>query len=264
MRPRNVNKALPLETAGFISELRSLYDEGWATEYIDDHCFRVADDVERVCSLVDSGDILNVGGAPYLFEFLTSKKLAGRRAVSLDLDPGRHADVIRQAGLHIRKCDIESGHDRSGFDFSRFSLIAVCEVFEHLRMDLIGTFSDVYSGMRDGALLYLTTPNFHYIMTLWSVYRGRSGPPPVEEWSKLSTLGHMGHIREYSKDEVVTFLEHIGFDVVEVTFRNSRPIPISRHPLKAPVSLTFRALAENVPSFAQEMVVVARKHARSK
>ena len=45
---------------------------------------------------------------------------------------------------------------------------------------------------------------------------------PYKEYSKLETLGHMGHVREYTPIEVVELLQDIGFRAEKIIFRGHR------------------------------------------
>ena len=48
---------------------------------------------------------------------------------------------------------------------------------------------------------------------------------PYQEFSKLESLGHMGHVREYTTREVVEFLARIGFEVREIVYRGRFGVP---------------------------------------
>jgi hypothetical protein len=39
------------------------------------------------------------------------------------------------------------------------------------------------------------------------------------QYEKIETLGHVGHVREYTSKEVAIFLEKIGFKVQDLIFR---------------------------------------------
>ena len=46
-----------------------------------------------------------------------------------------------------------------------------------------------------------------------------------DEYRKLETLGHMGHVRLYSPSEVAKFLEQMGFRVEVIIHRGKWPSP---------------------------------------
>jgi len=41
---------------------------------------------------------------------------------------------------------------------------------------------------------------------------------PYNEFNTLHTIGHMGHVREYSAEEVVKFLENTGFKPILIIY----------------------------------------------
>jgi hypothetical protein len=45
------------------------------------------------------------------------------------------------------------------------------------------------------------------------------GAVPLQEYSKLETLGHMGHVREYTVPEVGHTLSNLGFKCSKVLYR---------------------------------------------
>jgi hypothetical protein len=48
-------------------------------------------------------------------------------------------------------------------------------------------------------------------------------PAAYGEFAKLRGVGHMGHIREYSRDEMREFLLRSGFEIVESRLVSHRP-----------------------------------------
>jgi len=56
-----------------------------------------------------------------------------------------------------------------------------------------------------------------------------------EEWQKLERIGHMGHVREYTANELIEFVENFGFKLIKLEFtgvfegKNSMPFEIARH-----------------------------------
>ena len=75
---------------------------------------------------------------------------------SLDIDPSEYSKEINDLGLEVIGCDIEKQSARDNVNFSDYDVLCVCELFEHMRLDLIGTFEDIYNKMKPGSYLYLT------------------------------------------------------------------------------------------------------------
>ena len=99
------------------------------------------------------------------------------------------------------------------------------EVFEHLRIDLIATMEEVPRVMAPGALLMLSTPNLFSYRGLRNLLLHRRAwaiaAEPYAAFTKLRTLGHMGHVREYTPRELRDFLSSVGFDVERVVHRGT-------------------------------------------
>jgi hypothetical protein len=250
----NVNMDLDKESALAIQNLLDVFSgDDWASKYIQMHKYRCNDDVQNVLSMNPSA-VLNMGGAPYVFEVLAAAK--GLNVTSVDLEPERHDRQIDKLGLDVIGADLESVEFVKDIDLSNYEVVVLCEVFEHLRQDLIGTFSNLFAAMRPGALLYETTPNFFYFpLLIRRLFGGYSGPPVVREWKKLSEIGHMGHVREYSRRDMREFFSEVGFNVVKISGRNRRV-----HGRATSVFSLLGAIASFIPSisehFAQEIVIV--------
>lgn len=221
---------------------RQLQD--WAQYYAGVHAGRCVWDAQFV-GRSSVKRCLNIGGAPYLFEYALRKQFPQIELTSLDIHPERFPNAAQVLGMRIVACNIET--DAPVLN-EKFDMIVFTEMFEHLRIDILATMKRIRALMAQGGRLYLTTPN-GMGWTAWQLFmrRGRTGPPPVEEWSKLSRLGHMGHVRLYSMLEAVEVLDHCGFVIQESGYRSLRP----RHRGLRDVLLRLR------PALGDELVVVA-------
>ena len=74
-----------------------------------------------------------------------------------------------------------------------------------------------------GGRLLLSTPNlrsFRGIRNLILRHEGHAVSGGIfRQYEKLETLGHMGHVREYTTREVADFLTRVGFRVETVIYR---------------------------------------------
>lgn len=218
--------------------------EDWAKNYAGMHAGRCLWDAEFV-GRRPIRRCLNIGGAPYLFEYAIRKQFPDVELTSLDIHPERFPNAAQILGMRIVSCNIET--DAPALT-EKFDMIVFTEMFEHLRIDILGTMRRIRELLAEDGRLYLTTPN-GWGWTAWRILylRGRTGPYPVEEWSKLSRLGHMGHVRLYSLLELAEVLAHCGFTIQASGYRSLR----RRHRGLRDVVMRVR------PSSGDEILVVA-------
>ncbi|MGH8143022.1 MAG: class I SAM-dependent methyltransferase [Steroidobacteraceae bacterium] len=218
----------------------------WAKSYARMHAGRCLWDAQFVGSYPVKR-CLNVGGAPYMFEFALRRQFPRIDLTTIDLHPERFPNAGDVLGVRILSADIESVAPTVA---EKFDMIVFTEIFEHLRMDILTTMRRVRELLNDSGRLYLSMPN-GMGWSSWRLHllRGRSGPPMVEEWSKLSRLGHMGHVRLYSLREATEVLVHCGFTIEQGGFRAVR----RRH-------RNLRELLQWVwPALADEVIIVSKR-----
>jgi len=250
-----MNRSLP-KTAKELEPFREC-EHPWVRKYFNSQFERVANDVRFASTLPGIRSVLNVGGSPFLFEFLLRRALPEVTIHSLDLAPDRFAELIERTSIHTAKLNVETCEtDELKKLCDPPDLIVFAEVLEHLRHDLLGTLSKLYDILPPGGLLYLTTPNGMGLRQLRRFLVGRTGPNVLHEWGKLHSLGHMGHVREYSMREVKEILKHVGFQVVRKrcraywgSFASSPSIEVK----------LYKGLENFLPMFKWNLVVLARK-----
>lgn len=231
--------------------------QAWANNYVSWHAGRALWDVEFLTNNYRFTNCLNIGGAPFIFEYLLMKARHELSVVSLDLDSSRFPLVERVLGLKIEAIDVEIPELTAVAKLGQFECVVLCEVFEHLRLNIPRTISFIKDLLSKDGILYLTTPNGVGLAAWQRLLHGRTGPDPVSEWAKLSEIGHMGHVREYSYVEIRDLLQNYGFEIVEHVYRRRE-----HHWGTTRSKLRDRAislLTMSIPSLADEMVLVARK-----
>ena len=242
--------------AGVVSEFGSPEPmQRWACDYARQHSGRVTADVDFLLRNYQFRNCLNIGGAPFLFEYLLKRARPEMEVVSADLDPQRFPGVGRALGIRVVRLDIEQSDPAAMRSLGRFECVVFAEIFEHLRRDLIGTVSALQSLLTDGGILYLTTPNGNGLYALWNKAHGRTGSDPAEEWSKLANLGHMGHVREYSAREVRGILAKCGFQIERELYRRGS----NERSFKSRAAAALKGVAAVIaPALSDELVFVAR------
>jgi len=202
-------------------------------------------DLARIHGLHRGGPLLEIGGYPFFFSMCLQK--LGVDLTTVDLAPQRGQELIRKYSLRVVPCDIEREH--LPFENHSVTTIVHCATFEHLRVDPVFALEEMRRVLQPDGVLYLTTPNLYRLGNVASFALGRGlAFDPINEYGKLRTVGHMGHVREYTASEIRRFLIGAGFATIEVARRAS---PSRRGVL---VDAVHRCL----PGFRGELVVTAR------
>ena len=180
------------------------------------HRARYASDALTLSPVLDESTLLEVGSFPGHFTALMS--VLNVPCVGIDIDPRRLKSLSQCFQLNIKRCDIE--RQPLPFDDASLKQIVFSEVFEHLRIDPFYALSELNRVLVPGGFLLVTTPNLYAVQKCFYFLIGRGFGDPLEEFKKLRTLGHMGHVREYSHYEMRRFLEAGGFQMERVWFKH--------------------------------------------
>ncbi|HUK01348.1 MAG TPA: class I SAM-dependent methyltransferase [Steroidobacteraceae bacterium] len=201
----------------------------WHSSYVAEHHVRIAFDLEIAHKYVSPGSsVLEVGSIPLLFTSALSR--SGYRVTGCDLAPERYSTAIRALDLAVVKCDVE--REALPFETQSFDAVAFNELFEHLRINPIFTLREVFRVLKTGGSLMLSSPNLRSLDGIVNFLFKNEAHSCCEdvfkEYMKLEEIGHMGHVREYTTNEVVHFLERIGFEVTDVIYRGELDTPSRR------------------------------------
>lgn len=205
----------------------------WFRRYCLGQRERIAFDLDYIREYFQPSDrILEFGSIPLLLT--AASRSMGYELQGVDLAPGRFSAVAAALGLTVTRCDVE--REPLPFPDSFFDGMLFNEMFEHLRIDLIFTFREVYRVLRPGGVLLMSTPHLRSLQMLLNFVLtnrayGNSGDV-YTEYEKITTIGHMGHVREYTTFEVCQFLKKIGFAVQCIIWRG-----VYAEPWKRAVSL---------------------------
>jgi 2-polyprenyl-3-methyl-5-hydroxy-6-metoxy-1,4-benzoquinol methylase len=209
----------------------------WNVNYFKQQKERYISDINYLSELKDINSVLEIGAAP--FHLTACLQKLGYDITVLDLDPSRFSDFVNKFDLNIENCNIET--DQLNPE-KKFDLILLTEVFEHLRINPQETLSKLYNSLNDDGYFYLTTPNFYKITNVTDFLKGKGVANGFHQFNKLNTIGHMGHVREYTRNEVNLFLESVGFKVIDFKYKNSKKFPLlSKQNIASSLSDKFKS-----------------------
>lgn len=194
--------------------------EAWFGNYARQHRRRFAADLGLVERFVPSGArLLEYGAVPLVMT--AALAASGYEVQALDVAPERFGGAIRRLGLDVASCDVEM--DPVPFADDTFDAVLFNELFEHLRINPLFTLREVHRVLKPGGRLLLSTPNlrsFRGMRNLLLHNQGHAVSGGIhQQYEKLETLGHMGHVREYTTREVTELLVQLGFEVEALVFR---------------------------------------------
>lgn len=213
------------------------------------HRNRYRADALAIVARPSAAPLLEIGAYPYHLSMLL--KRLGIASVGVDLAPERGRERVESEQLDVRRCDVE--REPLPFADGAFTYVVFNEVLEHLRVDPLFVLSEINRVLQPGGRLLLTTPNLYAIQRIGRFLLGRGFNDPLNEFSKLRGIGHMGHVREYAAAEVRRFLAFAGFDILSHTFEHYYYPPGKR-------GLATRALFALLPRrFRSFQIVSARK-----
>ncbi len=208
----------------------ALDEPEWVQDYFASHKDRLALDCEWFRANVPrQARILELGAYPF---FVTRALMAAGFAVqTVDHPAPQVSDLAQRLAVSSASCDIE--REPLPFADDTFDEVMFNEVFEHLRIDLLFTISELRRVLKPGGRLWLSTPNVRSIRGLYNFLLkkqawSRVGGGLFEQWNHLHTHGWMGHVREYTSTEVADFLRATGFAVDRVVYRGNWSNPAAQ------------------------------------
>ncbi|HEX6977540.1 MAG TPA: methyltransferase domain-containing protein [Patescibacteria group bacterium] len=207
---------LQKEVEIFIETNPDIADFMW-TSFVD-HKNRYINDLSLINKYFKKGKskkVMEIGSLPCHMTYCL--KEMGFNTFGIDINPKVLSKFIRKCNLDVRKCDIEK--QRLPFPDNYFDNILFNEVFEHLRIDPLSTLKEINRVMKPKGIMILTTPNLYALHKIIMFNTGKGFNNAYIEFEKLSKYGYMGHIREYSVNEVKNILEKSGFKVKKVEYK---------------------------------------------
>lgn len=197
-----------MSTADLQRAARAAETDRQAT-YLDGQEARIQRVVDVVGEYHDGGRIVEAGASPFVLQLALDQRIDSE-VVGLDLHPDRHREFVDAHDLTVRECDLQ----RDPLPVESADVVVFSEVFEHLVRPLT-VLRKLRSALRPGGHLVVTTPNLYRLESWVDWLRGRGFDDAVRQWQKPDDIGHMGHVRMYTRQQVSDFLTAAGFDVVD-------------------------------------------------
>lgn len=223
-----------------------------------DHHNRYKKDLEIITKYFKGGKILDVGASPFHITYCLKK--SGYDVIGLDIEPTKFRKFINKYNLPVERCDIET--QKFPFKDNSFDLVIFNEVFEHLRIDPIFTLKEINRVLKPGRILFLTTPNLYAIHKIFMFNLGKGFNDAYDEFNKLNIYGYMGHIREYSTQEVSKFLKNTNFKIEGIIYRHDYSFfnhPVFKNILIRLIGLGIDLLMVVNPSWRRHQAFIAKK-----
>ena len=192
------------------------------------HLHRLAFDLDYVHKYIGKERfMLEIGASPFILA--SALKRQQFKSHCLDISPEDTQQVCTRFELKPVKCNVET--EPLPFPEGSYDAIVFNEIFEHLRINPIFTLQEVKRVLKPGGLLLLSTPNLLSVRGMYDLLvKGqamRYGSGIYEEFIMLKDIGRMGHIREYTSQEVSEFLQRIGFHLEGIIYRGRYTNPLS-------------------------------------
>lgn len=240
---------------------------------------RVLGTLELIPDEMRSGDVLELGAAPFFLTLCLRRLMRGRIVLGNYFGTpersGKYRLIHRATGdeiwLEYDLFNVEA--EDFPYPDASFDVVIFSELLEHLAVNPVRALSEIHRVLRPGGVLVVTTPNSLSQTRLESYLFGRD--QMVDRYSPACGYGAR-HNREYHPAEVRELVEGTGFAVEEMRVCDLTPLrplhrlhralwrPLlafyARHPreehifLRARRGHTFRwhfppALFENIETF---------------
>lgn len=201
------------------------YLQEWFSNYSQTHLRRLSFDLQYLIEeFPDSNGIkvLELGSIPPILTCGIHQK--GFDVTGYDIDPSRFDRCIEKNNLRIVQGTIGN---TIPFENEEFDAILMNEVFEHLNSNLITVFSELKRVLKKEGKLFISTPNLKSMVGIKNfLLHGKTyscSGEIYEEYEKIEKFGHMGHVREYTPNELITFLNKLDFKVLTLIYRGKYP-----------------------------------------
>jgi SAM-dependent methyltransferase len=135
-------------------------------------------------------------------------------------------DRFERAGVTLRSCDLDGG--KIPLDDGAFDFVLCAETLEHVFAPPTQVLREIARLLRPGGRMLLSVPNLATLRNRLRLLLGRSPlPNPDRQMATDLVHGH-GHVREYTRKELVAVCRAAGFEILRVRMVWKSPADILR------------------------------------
>jgi SAM-dependent methyltransferase len=202
--------------------------------------------LNRYCSLAPSNpvDVLDVGGGQLA---LLASRMWGDRAAVADLPGQPQLNYLESLGIAPIAWNLCEQQEPCG---ARYDFIFFSEVIEHLPLPGHIVLQRLRRALKRGGMLICSTPNVARVRNILHLVLGR----PIMDHMDLPGPNSLGHVIEYSRDDLQWQLEKAGFRDCTVEYHQMHHLPVK--PVHRVLSCMGYPLFL-VPHFRDNLVAVA-------
>lgn len=196
----------------------SLHDR--VKKYAGNHRARIAFDIDYVLkNCARDARLLDCGAWPFICS--VALKRLGFSVDSIDIGSEPMDAVVQKLEISLVISNIETSP--IPFADGHYDGVLLNEVFEHLRIDLVHSMTEIKRVLADDGVFFLSTPNLRSVAGIKNLLLRNdpftSIPFRYDQWDKVRSLGKMGHVREYTYTELCRFLSDVGYSKFSVVMR---------------------------------------------
>ncbi|MCK4792999.1 MAG: class I SAM-dependent methyltransferase [Desulfobacteraceae bacterium] len=187
----------------------------WANQYLAghmDHYRCLFSQISDIYEIKNIKYILDIGSVPGHMAAIL--KFAGLNIDAVDIEPERSRELFESMDICYHKVDVES--EPLPFPDNTYDLVIFSEILEHLRKNPLKAMAEIHRVLKPDGVCLLSTPQITPLMRWRFLFGHDYQDDIISEYAKLETIGHMGHIRLYSRDEVERILKHFNFSVIKI------------------------------------------------
>jgi 2-polyprenyl-3-methyl-5-hydroxy-6-metoxy-1,4-benzoquinol methylase len=198
--------------------------------------------LEKIVELVGADNkVLDIGCYSGTIGSMLIKK--GNEVYGIEINP-EVAEIACQKGLKVKIQDIESRFD---FKDNFFDVVIAAEIIEHI-LDTDFFIDEIKRILKSKGVLVLSTPNVASLGRRLFLLFGKN--PYFEASFGYPPEAHAGHIRFFTKDLLLSYLKHKGFEIIKFTSDVVNFTPSGK--------ISSKLLANLFPTVGRSLIIKAK------